>query len=145
MNLTDMNEKICSFPRSPDLVWMQPKKLPHLLSGPSCGTADTPGCPVEFGQTWRSKRRSACPVCSSASSSPPHRPPYFYTRLETERERETLMLKRTKKAKPEEQLISQNISYTLNTTLWVMFELMKQNFQWDTCCPLSETVFHRGV
>lgn len=63
------------------------EKVAHLLTGPSCGAGDTPGCPVEFGQTWRSKRRSAYPACSSASSSPPHRPPCSYTRLVIEGQR----------------------------------------------------------
>lgn len=71
------------------------EKVPHLLTGPSCGAGDTPGCPVEFGQTWQSKQRSAYPACSSASSVPPHRPPYSYTRLDRG-ERGYKMLQTTK-------------------------------------------------
>lgn len=64
------------------------KKVSHLLMETSCGEGDTRGCPAEFGRTWRSRRRSAFPVCSLASSYLPHRPPYSYTHLWIQREKE---------------------------------------------------------
>lgn len=54
----------------------------YQLTGPSCCAAGTQGSPVDSDRTWLSKRRSAFPVCSSASSCPPRTPLYSCTRLE---------------------------------------------------------------